>query len=116
MNTREGEVRLSKFQAGKVWDRAFATTWHEIGPDHPSRSALERFVRAGHGGPEVRRFLATGEIDVAAGRPGGSWKGAPRYQQVAEGTTEQAPHPDGEQSQRMHQLALTTGQPIAGSL
>jgi hypothetical protein len=111
MTNRAGEVRLTPSQAGKVWDRAFATTWHEIGEGHPSRAALERFVRAGHGSDEVRRFLATGELDPTIGMPRGA-----RYQQVVEGVTEQAPHVDGEQSSRMHQLALTTGQPIAGSL
>ena len=111
MAKREGELRLSPYQASKTWDRAFATTWHEIGEDHPSRSALERFVNAGYGGPEVRDFIRTGHIDVTVGMPRSS-----RYQQAPEGTVESNPVPDINQSERMHQIAASTGQPVAGSL
>lgn len=108
---REGELRLSPYQAAKTWERAFATTWHEVHEGHPSRSALERFVNAGYGGPEVREFIRTGHLDVTIGMPKGV-----RYQQAPEGTPEQAPAPDPGQSERMHQIALQTGQPVAGSL
>lgn len=108
----EGEVRLTPSQAGKVWDRAFATSWHEISPDHPSRAALERFVRAGWGGEDVRKFLATGEIDVTVGMPRSS-----RYQQAPEGNV-QGHQPDFDQVERMHRATLThpeNTQPVAGS-
>ena len=108
---KEGEVRLTPAQAGKVWDRAFATTWHEIFEGHPSRSALERFVRAGHGGEEVARFIETGELDVTIGMPTGA-----RYQQAPEGVDQTSPHPDATQADRMAQIAFATGQPVAGSL
>ena len=109
MANQPGEVRLTRSQAGKIWDRAFAATWPEIHSGHPSRSALERFVRAGWGGEDVRRFVATGELDPTVGMPRGA-----RYQQVAEGTT-QGLTPDYAQQSRMHEVAVQTGQPVAGS-
>ena len=115
-STSEGEVRLTRSQAGKIWDRAFATSWHEIGPDHPSRPALERFVRAGWGGTEVRRFIETGQLDVTVGMPRGAVP-VSRYQEGAEGT-EEGIRPDPEQAERMHRVAIAnpaSGQAVAGS-
>jgi hypothetical protein len=108
---RAGEVRLTRFQATKIWDATFATRWPEIVQGHPLRSALERFVRAGHGTDEVRRWLLTGEVDPTIGMPRAS-----RYQQVTEGTVQSAPTPDYDQTERMHRLAHATGQPMAGSV
>lgn len=105
----EGEVRLSRFQAGKLWDRAFASSWAEVGPEHPARSAMEKLAKAGHAPPEVLDFIATGRIDVTAGMPRAS-----RYQQAPEGT-EQGMRPDHAQTAAMHDIAAKTGQPVSGS-
>lgn len=102
-------VVLSRFQALKVWERAFATSWSEVGPDHPARSAMEKLARAGFAPPEVLEFIETGRIDVTVGMPSGR-----RYQQVAE-DTEQGMTPNFESQNAMIAYAAQTGQPTSGS-
>jgi hypothetical protein len=109
------ELRLSRSQAAKLWDRAFATTWAEIGPDHPSRQVMVKLARFVGMTPEIEQFIATGRIDVTAGMP----RGARYVQATAEGANPN-PTPDYEQSERMHQMAAQTanlpgGGVVAGS-
>lgn len=106
----DDSLRLTRAQATKLWDRAFAASYHEVGEDHPARNVMVKLARF-LGEELALRFISTGEIDVTVGMPRGS-----RYQRVAEGTAEAAPAIDGTQSARMHELAARTGQPIAGSL
>jgi hypothetical protein len=111
---KDGEVRLTRYQAGKVWDVMFATQWPTIHPGHPLSSLMAKLVGAGFGSPEVRDFLVTGKIDPTVGMPS-----SPRYQQAAEAAPVN-PQPDYEQSERMHRLAAHTapqpgGGVVAGS-
>jgi hypothetical protein len=107
------DVRLTRYQATKLWDRAFAASWPEVGPEHPARSAMEKLARF-LGEREALNFITTGRIDVTIGMPS-----APRYQQVAEEAPPN-PQPDFEQSERMHRVAAQTapmpgGGVVAGS-
>jgi hypothetical protein len=102
------DVRLTRYQATKIWDRAFAASWPEIGPDHPARSAMEKLARF-LGEREALNYITTGRIDVTIGMPK-----APRYQQVADEAPVN-PQPDFEQADRMTRVAATSGQPVAGS-
>lgn len=108
MSGRDGEVRLTRQQAGKIWDATFAARWPEIFDGHPLRPAMERFVRAGWGTDEVRIFIATGELDVTRGMP------ARRVQVEAE-ATEQGVQVDGTQLDRMARLAARQGV-VSGSV
>jgi hypothetical protein len=102
------DLRLSRSQAVKLWDRAFATSWSEVGEGHPARSAMEKLARF-LGEREALEFIATGHIDVTAGMPAGR-----RYQQVADEAAPN-PQPDWDQQDRMHQVAAhTANQPGGG--
>jgi hypothetical protein len=107
---KSDELRLSRSQATKLWDRAFATTWAEVGPTHPSRSVMVKLARFVGMTPEIERFVTTGELDVTAGMPRGT-----RYQAVAEEAPPN-PQPDFEQSERMHKVAASTANQPGGGV
>jgi hypothetical protein len=109
--TRSDELRLSRSQAIKLWDRAFATTWAEIGPTHPSRAVMVKLARFVGMTPEIEQFIATGQIDPTLGMPRGA-----RYVQVAAEEANPNPQPDFEQSERMHAVAARTAQQPGGGV
>lgn len=104
------DLRLTPAQARKLWDRAFAASWPEVGPQHPSRGVMTKLARF-LDEREVLTWIETGQIDVRAGMPQ-----APRYQQAAEGTPEQGVQPDFEQVERMHAVAAQSAQQPGGGV
>lgn len=50
--TKRGEVTLTRSQAAKVYDRAFAGRESELHEGHPSWAAFQRFLKAGYGPTE----------------------------------------------------------------
>jgi hypothetical protein len=49
MSKQQGEVTLTRAQAAKVYDRAFAGRESELHEGHPSWHAFQRFLKAGYG-------------------------------------------------------------------
>lgn len=108
------DVRLTPFQAAKVWDGMFATRWAEIGQGHPLRSLMEKLAARGYGGSEVQRWIATGQLDVRQGMPSGAVP-VSRVQEAPE-DNEVGVRPDYQLLERAHQVAATTANSPGGGV
>lgn len=100
------DLRLTPFQVAKLWDRAFATSWSEVVPGHPARSAMEKLARYLPAPAEVLRFIETGQLDVTQGMPQGAVP-VSRVQEAPE-DNEVGVRPDYERLERAHQVAAQT--------